>query len=203
MTPIQLEVIGISFLSIWLALETAWDLWKSVVLPISLVLPPLIVGIIFQTIEGHFLLSAAAIFAIFAHLSGKIFVRGFGTAILVAASLFYGLSWPALAFGLYWLLWEVNVMGGADALAIYAVMLILPNQFAFWLQLGGIFLWALAALVITYRGRLVRRFWQMFQRLLLGEMPSEQELESEGKPTMGGVWVGVLFYAAWQVLGAH
>jgi hypothetical protein len=203
LTPILLEWIGIGFLVGWLALETAWDLWKSVVLPIALVLPPVIAGIILQAFEGRFWLAAAAAIILLAHLSGKIWVRALGTGLFVVAALLYGLTWTAVGFGLYWLLWELNVMGGADALAIYAVLLILPNQNAFWSVLAGIFVWALAALIITQRRKLWNRFRQMFHRLLLGDMPSEQELETEGQPTMGGVWLGVLFYAAVQWWGAH
>ena len=72
---------------------------------------------------------------------------------------------------------------------------------AFWLLLAGIFAWALAVMVATYRGRLLQRWKQMLFRMALQDLPTERELEAEGKPTLGGVWLGILMLAAGRWLG--
>jgi hypothetical protein len=199
---IPFELFAYLFLGIWLAIETAWDLWKSVVLPLALVLPPLILGALYQVLLGHGWLAGGAIVGLVLHMSGRLWVRLIGTAILIAAALFYGLTWLAIGFGMYWLLWEANIMGGADALAAYSVFLFFPSREAFWLVLAGIFLWALVYMIISYREKLVARIQQMFLRLALRNLPSEQELASQGKPTLGGVWLGMLLFTAWHILGA-
>jgi hypothetical protein len=184
-------------------METAWDIWKSVVLPMVLVIPPLIAGIVVQVFLGHGWLAAGAAVGMIIHMSNRLWLRAIGTVILIAAAMLYGLVWMAIGFGLYWLLWECNIMGGADALAAYSVFLFFPTREAFWLVLAGIFLWALVYMVFSYRAQLVARVQQMFIRLYLRNMPSEEELVREGKPTIGGVWLGVLFYAAWHILSAR
>jgi hypothetical protein len=198
----SLDLFGYIFLAVWLAFETAWDIWKSVVLPLVLVVPPLIIGGAVQLLMGHGWLTAGACVGILLHMSSRLWVRILGTAILILAALFYGLTWLAIGFGLYWLLWEGNIMGGADALAAYAVFLFFPTRDAFWLVLAGIFLWALAYMVFSYRAQLLDRIQQMFLRLFMKSLPTEQELISQGKPSLGGVWLGMLLLSAWHFLGS-
>lgn len=194
------EIVGLWIILVWFGIETYWDLWRSVMLPIWLVLPPVALGILAQALYGNWILAAAMTAAIFLHLSNQIIIRAIGTALLLGASLLAGNTVLAIGFVLYWILWETHIMGGADALAVYAALLIAPNANMFWALLAGIFLWALAAMVIVYRGQLVSRVRQMVWRVMLRDLPKESEIEAEGKPTLGGLFLGVAFYMLWTGL---
>jgi hypothetical protein len=196
----QAEALGIGFILIWLGLETLWDLLKSLVIPIWLVLPPVLVGVAYQALFGKWYVAAAVGSAMVLHLSNKLFIRVAGTFLMLAAAFVAG-NW-ALAAGLvlYWLLWELNVTGGADALASYAALLLVPRWEMFGFLLLGIFLWAVGTMVVVYRGKLLERFKRMALRLYLRELPTEHELSTEGKPTIGGVWIGTILFAVWSAL---
>ncbi len=200
MTAEQAGIFGLGFLLVWLALETLWDLKKSVILPLWLVLPPVLAGLAYQAAFGKWYIAAAIGAAMVMHLSDKLPVRGAGTAIMLAASALAG-NW-ALAAGLvlFWVLWEVNIAGGADALAAYAVLMIVPSWEMFGFLLLGIFLWAVVTMVVVYRGLLAERWKQMAYRLMLRQLPTETELVTEGRPTIGGVWLGVVLFAVWSVV---
>jgi hypothetical protein len=196
----QAGIFGLGFLLVWLALETLWDLKKSVILPLWLVLPPVLAGLAYQAAFGKWYVAAAIGAAMVMHLSDKLPVRGAGTAIMLAASALAG-NW-ALAAGLvlFWVLWEVNIAGGADALAAYAVLMIVPSWEMFGFLLLGIFLWAVVTMVVVYRGLLAERWKQMAYRLMLRQLPTETELVTEGRPTIGGVWLGVVLFAVWSAV---
>jgi len=200
LTAEQAGIFGLGFLLVWLALETLWDLKKSVILPLWLVLPPVLAGLAYQAAFGKWYIAAAIGAAMVMHLSDKLPVRGAGTAIMLAASALAG-NW-ALAAGLvlFWVLWEVNIAGGADALAAYAVLMIVPSWEMFGFLLLGIFLWAVVTMVVVYRGLLAERWKQMAYRLMLRQLPTETELVTEGRPTIGGVWLGVVLFAVWSVV---
>ena len=200
MTAEQAGIIGLGFLLVWLALETLWDLKKSVILPLWLVLPPVLAGLAYQAAFGKWYVAAAIGAAMLLHLSDKLPVRVAGTAIMLAASALAG-NW-ALAAGLvlFWVLWEVNIAGGADALAAYAALMIVPSWEMFGFLLLGIFLWAVVTMVVVYRGLLAERWKQMAYRLMLRQLPTESELVTEGRPTIGGVWLGVLLFAVWKAV---
>jgi hypothetical protein len=192
--------IGLGFLLVWFGLETVWDIKKSVILPIWLVLPPVLVGVAFQAVFGEWYIAAAMGAALLLHLSDKLLVRGAGTALLLGASILAG-NWAlAAGFVLYWALWEANIAGGADALAAYAALMVVPRWEMFGFLLLGIFLWAVAIMVVVYRGQLVERWKRMAYRLMLRNLPSEGELITEGRPTIGGIWIGVLLFAVWSAV---
>lgn len=192
--------IGLGFLLVWFGLETVWDIKKSVILPIWLVLPPVLAGVAYQAVFGLWYIAVAMGAALLLHLSDKLLIRGAGTALLLGASILAG-NW-ALAAGLvlYWALWEVNIAGGADALAAYAALMIVPRWEMFGFLLLGIFLWAVAIMVVVYRGQLVERWKRMAYRLMLRHLPTEGELNTEGQPTIGGIWIGVLLFAVWSAV---
>jgi hypothetical protein len=193
-------MIGLGFLLVWFGLETYWDLKKSVILPIGLVLPPVLAGVFYQAVFGLWYIAAAMGAALLLHLSDKIVIRGAGTALMLAAAAAAG-NW-ALAAGLvlYWVLWEANILGGADALAAYAALMIVPTWEMFAFLLIGIFIWAVAIMIVIYRGQLVERWKRMAWRVVLRNLPSESELNSEGRPTIGGVWLGVILFAIWSAV---
>jgi hypothetical protein len=193
-------IIGLGFLLVWIGFETWWDLKKSVILPIWLVLPPVLAGVIYQAVFGIWYIAAAMGAALLLHLSDKIVIRGLGTALMLAASAAAG-NW-ALAAGLvlYWVLWEVNILGGADALAAYAALMVVPTWEMFVFLLAGIFLWAVGIMVVVYRGKLIERWKKMAWRFVLRNLPSENELNTEGRPTIGGIWLGLLIFAIWRVV---
>ncbi len=170
------------------------------ILPIWLVLPPVLVGVAFQAVFGEWYLAVAMGAALLLHLSDKLLIRGVGTALLLAASAVAG-NW-ALAAGLvlFWALWEVNIAGGADALAAYAALMIVPRWEMFGFLLLGILIWAVVTMVVVYRGQLVERWKRMAYRVMLRNLPTEGELNTEGRPTIGGIWVGVLLFAVWNAL---
>jgi hypothetical protein len=193
------EVLGIGFLVLWFALETLWDIAKSLILPLWLVLPPVVAGVLYQLVFGKWFLAAAMAAALVLHLSDKLWIRGAGTVLLIAASLLAG-NWAlAAGLGLYWLLWEVNIVGGADALAAYAALMIAPGWEMFFGLLAGIFLWGVGTMIVVYRGRLFERLKNMVYRVALRNLPDEQELAKEGKPTIGGLWIGTILFAAWKL----
>jgi hypothetical protein len=196
----QAGIFGLGFLLVWFALETLWDLKKSVILPLWLVLPPVLAGVAYQAVFGKWYIAVAMGAALLLHLSDKLPIRGAGTALLLAASLLAE-NW-ALAAGLvlYWVLWEVNIVGGADALAAYAALMIVPSWEMFGCLLLGIFLWASAVMIVVYRGQLVERWKRMAYRLMLRHLPTEGELNTEGRPTIGGIWIGVLLFAVWSMV---
>jgi len=200
LTAQQAGSIGLGFLLVWLGLETLWDLKKSVIIPLWLVLPPVLAGLAYQAVFGKWYIAAAMGAALLLHLSGKFLIRGAGTGLLLAASVLAG-NW-ALAAGLilFWVLWEVNIVGGADALAAYAVLLIVPRWEMFGFLLLGILLWAVVTMVVVYRGLLVDRWKQMAYRLMLRQLPTEAELTTEGRPTIGGIWIGVVLFALWNAI---
>jgi hypothetical protein len=193
-------IIGLGFLLVWFAWETLWDLKKSVILPLWLVLPPVLAGVAYQAVFGKWYIALAMGAALLLHLSDKLPIRGAGTVLLLAASILAE-NW-ALAAGLvlYWVLWEVNIVGGADALAAYAALMIVPRWEMFGCLLLGIFLWAVTIMVVVYRGQLVERWKRMAYRLMLRNLPTEGELITEGRPTIGGIWLGVLLFAVWSVV---
>ncbi|MBN2084851.1 MAG: hypothetical protein JW748_06460 [Anaerolineales bacterium] len=199
MTAEQAGNIGLGFLLVWLAVETLWDLKKSVILPLWLVFPPVLAGLAYQAVFGKWYIAAAIGMALLLHLSDKLLIRGAGTAIMLAASALSG-HW-ALAAGLvlYWVLWEANIAGGADALAAYAALMLFPRWEMFGFLLLGILLWAVVTMVVVYRGLLAERWKQMAYRLMLRQLPTEAELNTEGRPTIGGVWLGVALFAVWAV----
>jgi hypothetical protein len=198
LTADQAGVLGLGFILVWFGLETLWDHLKSVVLPIWLVLPPVLIGVAFQLVFGRWFIAAAMGAALLLHLSGKLWIRGVGTLLLLAASA-AAQNW-ALAAGLvlFWLLWEVNIAGGADSLAAYAALMLAPQWEMFWFLLLGILIWAGATMVLTYREKLIERWKQMAWRVVLRNLPTEGELTTEGKPTIGGIWIGTALFAAWK-----
>ncbi len=200
MTAGQAEALGIGFILIWLGLETLWDLLKSIVLPIWLVLPPILVGVLYQLVFGKWYIAAAVGAAMWLHLSDKLLIRAAGTILLLTAALAAG-NW-ALAAGLvlYWLLWELNVTGGADAIAAYAALLLAPRWEMFGFLLLGIFLWGVGTMVVVYRGEILGRLKRMAWRVYLRALPTEHELSTEGKPTIGGIWIGTILFAVWSAL---
>jgi hypothetical protein len=193
-------VLGIGFLVIWFALETLWDLLKSLILPLWLVLPPVVAGVLYQAVFGKWFIAAAMAAALLLHLSGRLWIRGAGTVLLIAASI-AAENWAlAAGLGLYWLLWEVNIVGGADALAAYAALMIAPGWEMFGCLLAGIFLWGVGTMIVVYRGQFFERWKRMAWRIVLRNLPSESELTTEGKPTIGGIWIGTVLFAAWSLL---
>ena len=200
MTAEQAGILCLGFLLVWFAVETVWDLRKSVILPLWLVLPPVLAGVAFQAVFGEWYIAVAMGAALLLHLSDRLLIRGVGTALLLAASVVAG-NW-ALAAGLvlFWALWEVNISGGADALAAYAALMIVPRWEMFGFLLLGILIWALVTMVVVYRGQLVERWKRMAYRVMLRSLPTEGELNTEGRPTIGGIWVGVLLYAVWSAV---
>jgi hypothetical protein len=194
------EAIGLGFLLLWLAVETWWDLRKSLVLPVWLVLPPVAAGVIFQLAFGTWYLAAAMAAALLLHLSDRLPVRALGTVLLIAASAAAG-NWAlAAGLGFYWLMWEVNIIGGADGLGAYAALMIAPGWEMFLALLAGIFLWGVGTMIVVYRGRIFERVRNMVYRVALRNLPDEKELTREGKPTLGGIWIGTLLFAAWKFL---
>lgn len=200
MTAEQARVLGLGFLLVWFALETVWDLKKSVILPLWMVLPPVLAGVAFQAGFGEWYIAAAMGAALLLHLSDKLLIRGAGTALLLAASAAAG-NW-ALAAGLvlFWALWEVNISGGADALAAYAALMIAPRWEMFGFLLLGILIWAVVTMVVVYRGQLMERWKRMAYRVMLRSLPTEGELNTEGRPTIGGIWIGILLFAVWSAV---
>ena len=200
MTPAAAETVALGFLLLWLAVETLWDLAKSVVLPVWLVFPPVAAGTIYQLVFGEWYLAAAMTAALLLHLSDKLPIRAVGTALLIAASAVAG-NWAlAAGSGLYWLLWEANIVGGADGLAAYAALMISPGWDMFIALLAGIFLWGVGTMIVVYRGGLFERLKNMVYRVALRNLPDEKELVREGKPTLGGIWLGTVLFAAWRLL---
>jgi hypothetical protein len=196
----QAEIAGVAFILIWFGLETLWDQLRSVVLPLWLVLPPVILGIVFQAVFGKWYIAGAMAAAIFLHLSNLLPVRMLGTLLLFAASALAHNWVLAAGFVLYWGLWELNIAGGADALAAYAALMIIPRMEMFWSLLAGIFVWAVVSMVVIYRGKLVERWKRLALRVFLRQLPTENELVAEGKPTIGGIWVGTILFALWSLL---
>ena len=196
----QAEIAGVILLLIWIGLETLWDQFRSVVLPLWLVLPPVILGILFQLIWGKWYIAAAMAAAVLLHLSDHILVRVFGTLLLLGAALLAHNIALAAGFVLYWALWELSIAGGADALAAYAALMIVPHAEMFWSLLAGIFVWAVVSMAVIYRGQLVERWKRMAFRVFLRQLPSQTELVTEGKPTVGGIWLGVVIFAVWSLL---
>jgi hypothetical protein len=193
-------VLGIGFILIWFALETLWDLLKSVVLPVWLVLPPVLAGVAYQAVFGRWFVAAAVGAALLLHLSDRLWIRGAGTVLLLAASAAAGNGALAAGFILYWLLWEANILGGADALAAYAALLLFPRWEMFGCLLAGIFLWGVGTMVIVYRGQLIERWKRLAWRVFFRDLPTEGELTTEGKPTIGGIWIGSVLFAVWTAL---
>jgi len=196
----QAEIAGVIILLVWFGLETVWDQFRSVVLPLWLVLPPVILGMLVQVVFGKWYLAAAMAAAVFLHLSDHILVRAVGTLLLLGAAVLAHNVVLAAGFVLYWALWELNIAGGADALAAYAALMVIPRAQMFWGLLAGIFVWAVVSMVVIYRGKLLERWKRMAWRALLRQLPTETELASEGKPTIGGIWLGTIFFAAWSLL---
>jgi hypothetical protein len=196
----QAEILALGFILIWLGFETLWDLRKSLILPVWLVLPPVLVGVAYQAFFGKWYIAAAMGAALILHLSGRLWIRAAGTILLLAASA-AAQNW-ALAAGLvlYWVLWEANIAGGADALAAYAALMIVPRWEMFWFLLLGILLWAAGTMVLVYRGQIVERWKRMAWRVFLRSLPTEGELNTEGKPTIGGIWIGVVLFAVWSAV---
>jgi hypothetical protein len=199
-TPGTAEVAGLVFLLIWFAVETLWDLAKSLVLPFWLVFPPVAAGVAYQLAFGEWYVASAMVAALLLHLSGKLPVRAAGTAVLITASAAAGYWALAAGSGLFWLLWEANIVGGADGLAAFAALMIAPGWEMFVALLAGIFLWGVGTMIVVYRGRLFDRLKNMVYRVALRNLPDEGELVKEGKPTLGGLWVGTVLFAAWRLL---
>ncbi len=82
----------------------------------------------------------------------------------------------AAGFVLYWALWELSIAGGADALAAYAALMIVPRAEMFWSLLAGILVWAVVSMVVIYRGKLIERWKRMAFRVFLRQLPTETEL---------------------------
>jgi hypothetical protein len=199
LTSSQVGVWAIGFLFIWYAVETLWDLRKSLVLPIWLVLPPVLLGVAYQAVFGTWYVAAGMGAALLLHLSDKLPIRTAGTLLLLAASL--AAEYWALAAGglLFWLLWEVNITGGGDSLAVYAALMISPSWEMLGFLLLGIFLWGLVVSVVINRGRLIRRWKGIVWRLMVRDLPTESEMAAEGRPTIGGIWIGILMLALWRM----
>ena len=196
----QAETIGVVFILVWFGVETLWDQLRSVVLPVWLVLPPVVLAIAYQALFGKWYIAAAMTAAIFLHLSNNMIVRAAGTVLLLAAAVEAHNVVLAVGFVAYWAMWELNIAGGADALAAYAALMFVPRPEMFWALLAGILVWAVASMIVIYRGQLVERWKKLVFRLLLRQLPTEKELELEGKPTVGGIWLGVIFFAAGSLL---
>jgi hypothetical protein len=196
----QAEALGLGFLLIWLAGETLWDLKKSLILPVWLVLPPVLAGVAYQAVFGEWYIAAAMGAALLLHLSEKLPVRALGTVLLLASSAAAG-DW-ALAAGLvlFWVLWEANIAGGADALGAYAALMIVPRWEMFGFLLAGVFLWALGTMLVVYRHEFIARWKRFALRVALRDLPTENDLTTEGKPTLGGIWLGAVLFAVWRAL---
>jgi hypothetical protein len=197
----QAEILGLGFILVWFGVETFWDIIKSVMLPVWLVLPPVLAGTAYQLFFGKWYIAAAVAAALILHLSGSLIIRILGTALMLAASAAAG-NW-ALAAGLvlFWAMWEGNVAGGADSLAAYAALLMAPQWEMLGFLLLGIFLWAVGTMLVVYRGKFIERWKRLAWRIVLRSLPTEDELTAEGKPTLGGVWIGAALFAVWKILG--
>ena len=197
MTGGQLEVLAIGFLLVWLAVETLWDLFRSLLLPVWLVLPPVLAGVAYQAVYGRWYIAAAMAAALLLHLSDRLPVRALGTILLIAAAIAAG-NWAlAAGFGLFYILWETNIAGGADALAAYAALMLFPRWEMFGCLLAGMFLWAVGVMLAVYRGQLIERARRMAVRVMLRDLPTDMELDKEGRPTLGGIWIGAALFAVW------
>jgi hypothetical protein len=200
LTAEQAEILVLGFILVWFGVETIWDVRKSVMLPVWLVLPPVVVGAAFQLFFGVWYVAAAVAVAMILHLSDRLVLRIAGTGLLLAASAAAG-NW-ALAAGLvlFWALWEANVAGGADALAAYAALLAAPQWEMLGCLLAGIFLWAVGTMLLVYRREFIERWKRLAWRIVLRSLPTESELTAEGKPTLGGLWIGAALFAAWRFI---
>ncbi len=197
MTGGQLEVLAIGFLLIWLAVDTLWDLFRSLLRPVWLVLPPVLAGVAYQAAYGQWYIAAAMAAALLLHLSDRLPVRALGTILLIAAAIAAG-NWAlAAGFGLFWILWETNIAGGADALAAYAALMLVPSWEMFGFLLAGMFLWAVGVMAVVYRGQVIERARRMAFRIMMRDLPTDLELDKEGRPTIGGIWIGAALFAVW------
>ena len=172
-----------------------------------LTLFPLLVTVAWRVASGGWVLLVA--FVIIALFSERIVCRGrvpaLATIVTGLAAVFFFLPgspsyWTLLGWLAAWLLWEFNVIGGADVKLMMLLVTVYPDP-------GMFFLILLAKLVAGFivpaalHGRLVakRLFSAAFLVLAARQMPDRETLEREGLPavfvyTMAGVAYVLIYH---------
>jgi hypothetical protein len=176
---------------------------RSNILP-PVAVAPLVFGIAFGLAFGNLLHSLAAGIA-----TAAVFILDFKarwpTILIVVAGtvIVYLLGSPylAIAFGMLSLLFLLNIIGTADAIAVMGCMIISPSL---EMSLSLIMGWGFAVLVATlveHRGKIFSVLGDALKRTASGRLPSENEFESRGQPTLWGILLGFIWFVVrFQIL---
>ncbi|MBC8255016.1 MAG: prepilin peptidase, partial [Ardenticatenia bacterium] len=157
-----------------------------------LTLPPLLATVAWRAATGGWVLLAA--FAVIALFSERIVCRGRGPALaalmagLVAVSCFLPGSptyWTLLGWLAAWLLWEFNVIGGADVKLMMLLVTVYPYPSMFFLILLAKLVAGLIVPAALYGRNVAKRLLSIaFLVLVARQMPDRETLEREGLPAV-------------------
>jgi hypothetical protein len=184
------DVLAIVWLGAWLIVETAWDIKKTREIPLLLILPQLIGGVVYLIYAQHYWAAAGLVTGVAASNANKLLYRFLGSMVLFAGTYFDGVEALGVAWLIFWFAWEINIYGGADALASIAIMSVFP-EWPYLVLLGaGIGLYGVAAILIRMRGRSFEAIKMAVLRLRTKVYLSEEEMDKKGVPAMGSVLLG-------------
>jgi len=171
-----------------------------------LTLPPLLATVAWRAATGGWVLLAA--FIVIALFSERIVCRGRGPALaalmagLVAVSYVLPGSpayWTLLGWLAAWLLWEFNVIGGADVKLMMLLVAVYPYPSMFFLILLAKLVAGLIVPAALYGRSVAKRLFSVALLVLVArQMPDRETLEREGLPavfvyTMAGVGYVLVF----------
>jgi len=190
------EAIALGYLLCWMVFETFWDLRaRDHTIPVWFSLATVLPGLAWL---GFYVSPWAAILMTISIVSTEIYPRylmlGFiglfappPLAVLISPSLLpLAIGWAVLL-----VLWFLNVLGGADALAALALLLFFPSWTMATAILLGIFCWNFALLLRKYRKDVGRRLWAVLSSRAPGTMEAG----------LGAYALAVLFYSVYRLLG--
>ena len=171
-----------------------------------LTLPPLLATVTWRAATGGWVLLAT--FVVIALFSERIVCQGRGPALaalmagLVAVSCFLPGSpayWTLLGWLAAWLLWEFNVIGGADVKLMMLLVTVYPYPSMFFLILLAKLVAGFIVPAALYGRGVAKRLLSIaFLVLVARQMPDRETLEREGLPavfvyTMSGVGYVLVF----------
>lgn len=104
--------------------------------------------------------------------------------------------WCAIAY----ILWQVRIYGAGDARLFWSLLLLFPEMNAAWALTGGLLVVSLFWMLVLHRGQTLGRLREARTAMQRGEVPTREQLKSEGRPTTPGLVLGALAYI-WLLLG--
>ena len=177
------------FFLLWAVVAAYWDVKRSTILPLWLVVLPPIVAT-YRLLDISLMLACLFIVALLSTESPLIFqILSFG----VFSGIAFYLDQPLLAITVFaiWLVWALKTIGGGDAIALLSLVAAFPEYEMLGAIIGALLIWGIAILI--FKGEM-SKLLLVFLRMRLGNLPTESELDEKGAPAMPAILMAICIY---------